>query len=66
MAVVYFLHVTVFKHFGQGPLWDTVVLTTKDRCLDRAASFFVYYQNYLDYNVVVSTYTTVLGCNLIL
>ncbi|GJQ77358.1 hypothetical protein Trydic_g20767 [Trypoxylus dichotomus] len=64
LAVVYFLHVSVFLHFGDGPLWKYVTERTRENCLNRWASFFFYYQNYLDYNNMCLLHTWYLSMDM--
>ncbi|KRT82710.1 Acyltransferase, partial [Oryctes borbonicus] len=64
LAVVYFLHVSVFLHLGDGPLWKYVTERTRENCLNRWASFFFYYQNYLDHNNMCLLHTWYLSMDM--
>ncbi|XP_071056767.1 nose resistant to fluoxetine protein 6-like isoform X3 [Onthophagus taurus] len=64
LAIVYFLHVSVYVHFGSGPVWPMFVHNLRDKCLERWASFFFYYQNYLDSNGMCLLHTWYLSMDM--
>ncbi|XP_017785861.1 PREDICTED: nose resistant to fluoxetine protein 6-like [Nicrophorus vespilloides] len=49
MAVVYFVHLTIFKHFNSGPLWPEMFDFLQKSCVKHWWSFFLYVQNYVNF-----------------
>jgi uncharacterized membrane protein YhaH (DUF805 family) len=54
MAMMYLTVITIYRLTGTGPLWDIVAKTMRDPCKQYWWSFFLYIQNYYNYDDLVS------------
>jgi peptidoglycan/LPS O-acetylase OafA/YrhL len=64
MAMMYLTVITIYRLTGTGPLWDIVAKTMRDPCKQYWWSFFLYIQNYYNYDDLCMTHTWYLSADM--
>ncbi|CAH1110430.1 unnamed protein product [Psylliodes chrysocephalus] len=64
VAMMYFFTITLFKHFGTGPIWKVGVDNIVAPCHKYWWSFFFYLQNYVNYGDVCMIQTWYLSADM--
>ncbi|RZC39379.1 nose resistant to fluoxetine protein 6-like, partial [Asbolus verrucosus] len=64
LAATYLTAITIFRMTGIGPMWDAVALPMKEQCKKHWWSFFLYVQNYVNYNDICLNHTWYLSADM--